>query len=136
MVRFEGCGFALLLVLVAFGVAGCRRESSHAEDSPAPSSSVLDGMQLDSARRIANESAVAAMKERNLGRLKQLNVWVRGRAQVDILRPEEQSALDLAITCLERPSPPGDADEILTGLKPNVLQGPARDVCASPKERR
>jgi len=128
-------GSVCVLMVATFEMFGCEREPSRSSERAAPSSSVLDGMQLESARRVANESAVAAMKEGNVQRLKQLSTWVRGRAQVDILRPEEQQALDLAIACLEQVSPPVDADRTLAESKPNVLQQPARDVCASRKAR-
>jgi hypothetical protein len=120
---------ALLGALIS--VSACRRESagkSH-HGFPAPSSSGLDGMQLSSARRVALESATAAMKRRDLERLKQLNVWVRNRAQVAILEPDDLTALDLAIQCLEQVSPSNAALTSLDQLQSGSLKQPARSVC-------
>jgi hypothetical protein len=54
-------------------------------------------MQLFAARRVALESATAALEQRDIGRLKQLSVWVKHRATVPILEPDDMKSLDLAI---------------------------------------
>jgi len=113
------------------GVPACQRESASKSDDgyPAPSASGFDGMQLSSARRVALESATTAMKRRDLGRLKQLSIWVRNVAQVAILEPDDLAALDLAIQCLEAASPSNDALASLDQIKSGRLKQPAQAVC-------
>jgi hypothetical protein len=114
-------------------VSACQRERAGKSDDgyPAPSSSSgMDGMQLASARRVALESATAAMQRRDLQRLTQLDVWVRNRAQVAILEPDDLAALSLAIQCLEQVAPARDALQSLDRLTSGTLKQPARALCA------
>jgi hypothetical protein len=112
----------------------CQRENAKKTDKgfAAPSSSVLDNMQFSAARRVSLESASAAMKRRDVQRLKQLSVWVRHRADVPILEPDDLTALDLAIVCLEHVSAPTDALAKLDALKSGQLKSEARGVCLGP----
>jgi hypothetical protein len=130
----RGAAGWLVVVLALATLPGCKREApgSGRKSSPASSSSgaeQLDGMQLDSARRIAIESASAAMTHHNLERLKQLSTWVRGRAQVVILEPNDLEALDLAIACLEQPSGAADSLARLDRIQGGKLKGPAHTAC-------
>jgi hypothetical protein len=130
-------GAALLTALCL--ISACSRKTGYETDkrssSPAPAGSELDGMQLASARRVAIESAIAAMKRRDLARLKQLSLWVRGRAQVAVLEPNELQALDLAIQCLEQVAPPSAATAKLDALGPGQLQKATRGVCGGSGEK-
>jgi hypothetical protein len=123
--------FWAAVVGALISASACQRESASKSDQgyPAPSASGLDGMQLSSARRVALESAIGAMKRRDLERLKQLNIWVRNRAQVAILEPDDLAALDLAIQCLEAVSPPSDALSSLDQIKSGKLKQPAQTLC-------
>jgi hypothetical protein len=120
---------AMLGALVS--LPACQRESASKSDQgyPVPSASGLDGMQLSSARRVALESATAAMQRRDLERLKQLSIWVRNRAQVSILEPDDLAALELAIQCLEAVSASNDALASLDQLKSGKLKQPAQTLC-------
>jgi len=122
---------ALALLGALVSVSACKRDSASKTDHgfPAPSASGLDGMQFSSARRVALESAKAAMQRRDLERLKQLNVWVRNRAQVALFEPDDLSALELAIQCLEQVTPASTAVASLDDLRSGSLRQPARVVC-------
>ncbi len=121
---------ALLGFIVAFA---CRSEGDQfGKDSFAPSPG-LDGMQLESAGRVALESAADAMARRDLQRLKMLAFWVRERAQVVLFKPNDLSALDLAIACLERSVPPSEALTSLGKLTSGKLLVQARGVCSEPQ---
>jgi hypothetical protein len=112
----------------------CQREPAPKKRpsvATATSGEKLDGMQLDSARRVAIESATAAMQRRDLPRLKQLATWVRGRAHVPVLEPNDLTALDLAIRCLEDVSAPEGAAATLDELGSGKLKKPALELCAS-----
>lgn len=109
---------------------GCEREPRAKRSSASPSAS-LDGMQLFSARRVTLESAVDAMQRRDLQRLKQLDVWVRNRAQVVLFEPDDLRSLELAIQCLEQVGPPHEAIAALDRVKTGELKEPARGACHS-----
>jgi hypothetical protein len=122
-----------IFVVGLLSVGACQREPPKKKEPPpivaAPSGSALDRMQFFAARRVSLESATAAMKRRDVERLKQLNVWVRNRATVPILEPDDLTSLELAIGCLEHVAPPTDAIAKLDALKSGQLRKEARDVC-------
>lgn len=122
------------LLLVGLLGLSCKREGGDIDNWQGyakPSSSKLDGMQLASARRVALETATLAMGSRNASRLKQLNTWVRDRAQTAVLEPDDLAALDLAIACLEHPDSIPDSLQKLEPLS-GKLRDPARDLCEHP----
>lgn len=131
-------GFVFLLLGSLLGGLGCERESDIKPRPlvipPAPSGEQLDGMQLASARRVALESTSAAMKRRDLQRLKQLSTWVRHRAQSSLFEPDDLAALDLAIECLEHGAAPTDQLARVEALKTGTLRTPAREVCLGHRE--
>ena len=124
----------LVVALTLASSSACKRDAAEKESWKSfapPSSSHLDGMQLDSARRVALESATAAMQRRDLQRLKQLGTWVRGRAQVVILEPNDLQALDLAIACLEQPASAASSLAQVQAIDGGKLKEPARALCES-----
>ncbi|HEY3254504.1 MAG TPA: hypothetical protein VGJ91_11160, partial [Polyangiaceae bacterium] len=62
----------------------------------------LDGMERFAARSVSIETAIDAMQERDLKKLKMLSVWVQKRDKTILLTPDDLSSLDLAIECLEQ----------------------------------
>lgn len=123
-----------VLAFVGFAVAfACRSESKPYPAKPLASGE-LDGMQLEAAGRVALESAADAMVRHDLQRLKMLSVWVRGRAQVVLFKPNDLSALDLAIACLDRSVSPSDAAVSLEKLTSGKLRVPAQVLCAEQSE--
>jgi hypothetical protein len=124
---------ACALVFVLTCGAACERKRTPtgklATASAAGSGQVLDGMQLDSARRVALQSAKAAIEARDLQRLKQLRKWVEGRASVPIFEADDLATLDIAIACLEQPAPSVEAFSQLERMKGSKLSEPARRLC-------
>jgi len=123
---------ALALGGFALGFA-CQGQSKPYPSKPLASGE-LDGMQLEAASRVALESAADAMVRHDLQRLKMLSVWVRGRAQVVLFQPNDLSALDLAIACLERSVSPSQAAASLEKLSSGKLLLPARVLCSEQAE--
>jgi hypothetical protein len=119
---------ALLGFVVAFA---CRSkgESTGFRAKPVVSGE-LDAMQLEAAGRIALESAADAMERRDLERLRMLSPWVRERAQVVLFQPNDLSALDLAIGCLDHSVQPSQAVADLRKLTSGKLLTPARNLCS------
>lgn len=123
------------LALLGFAVAfACRSESKSFAPKPAGSAGELDAMQLEAAGRVAMESAADAMERHDLQRLKMLSVWVRGRAQVVLFQPNDLSALDTAIACLERSVPPSQAITSLAKLSSGKLIVRAKVLCSEQLE--
>ncbi|HYQ46830.1 MAG TPA: hypothetical protein VER11_32895 [Polyangiaceae bacterium] len=89
----------------------------------------LDGMERFAARSVSIETAIAAMHEGDVKKLKMLSVWVKKRDKTVLLSPDDVSSLDLAIECLEdkltRDERSNRLDEIQTGK----LKAAAREVC-------
>jgi hypothetical protein len=123
-----------VLAMAGFAVAfACRSESKPYPAKPLASGE-LDGMQLEAAGRVALESAADAMERHDLQRLKMLSVWVRGRAQVVLFQPNDLSALDVAIGCLERSVSPGEAATTLKKMTSGKLLVRARVLCSEQPE--
>jgi len=123
------------LALLGFAVAfACRSESKSFVPKPASSAGELDAMQLEAAGRVALESAADAMERHDLERLKMLSRWVRGRAQVVLFKPNDLSALDLAIGCLDRSVAPSQAMTQLAKLSSGKLIVRAKVVCSEQPE--
>ena len=59
-----------------------------------------------------------------------LSRWVRERAQVVLFKPNDLSALDLAIGCLDRSVPPQEAVASLKKLSSGKLLMPASTLCS------
>ncbi len=117
---------ALCFLLLAACDRGPKPQSRLTTASAAGSAQLLDGMQLESARRVAREQAKEAMNARDAQRLQQLRKWVEGRASVPILPPEDLAALDAVIGCLEQAA---DASDQLERAKTSQLADPARRAC-------
>jgi hypothetical protein len=123
-----------VLALLGFAVAfACRGESKAYPSKPANSTD-LDPMQLEAAGRVALESAADAMERHDLERLKMLSRWVRERAQIVLFKPNDLSALDLAIGCLDHSVRPAQAVATLEKLKSGKLLSPAKVLCSEQAE--
>ena len=119
---------ALLGFVVAFA---CRSKGGSTGFRAKPVvSGELDAMQLEAAGRVALESAADAMERRDLQRLRMLSRWVRERAQVVLFQPNDLSALDLAIGCLDHSVPPRQAVASIQKLTSGKLLTPARNLCS------
>jgi hypothetical protein len=114
------------LALAVLGLPGCHHDSFIEEKRDG---SVLDGMELTAARRVGLASAADAMQQRDLKRLKMLSTWVRHRAQVVLLDPDDLASLDLAITCLDDSLAKDEREAVLDRIKTGKLREPARAVC-------
>lgn len=123
--------FALCLLLLSAPACERKRslQSKLTTASATGSGQVLDGMQLDSARRVALESAKEAIQAGDVERLHQLRKWVEGRASVPVFPTADLAALDVAIACLEKTTTPEEAEEQLEVAKGSKLESRARRAC-------
>ena len=116
-----------VLILLALAAASACRRDTPPERKRDPA--VLDGMELNAARRVGLESAADAMRRGDLDRLEMLSVWVRKRAQVVLFEPADVESLDRAISCLKDGSTRSAELSALARLKSGTLLQPARDAC-------
>ncbi|HEX2672036.1 MAG TPA: hypothetical protein VHM25_14235 [Polyangiaceae bacterium] len=89
----------------------------------------LDGMERFAARSVSIETAIAAMQERDLKKLKMLSVWVKKRDKTVLLSADDITSLDLAIECLEDKLTQDERTNALDDIKSGKLKAAARDVC-------
>ncbi len=125
-------GIAALLAFVAAAVARQKQDKGHGFKS-APSNG-LDAMQLEAAGRVALESAADAMERRDLERLRMLSRWVRERFEVVLFVPNDLSALDLAIGCLDHSMSRSQAAASFAKMGKAKLLIPARTLCEEMQE--
>src|SRR4051812_28793412 len=89
----------------------------------------LDGMERFAARSVSIETAISAMQERDVKKLKMLSVWVKKRDKTVLLSPDDVTSLDLAIECLEDKLTQSERSDALDEIKSGKLKASARDVC-------
>jgi len=116
---------ALLTAALLF--AGCEKK----EQPPRGDRSVrpLDGMERFAARSVSIETAIDAMQQRDLKKLKMLSVWVQKRDKTVLISPDDLSALDLAIECLEQKLTQDERIAALDAIKSGKLKEATREVC-------
>jgi len=89
----------------------------------------LDGMERFAARSVSIETAIAAMQDRDVKKLKMLSVWVKKRDKTVLLSADDVSSLDLAIQCLEGQLSQDERSDALDNIKSGKLKAAAREVC-------
>jgi hypothetical protein len=94
----------------------------------------LDGMERYAARSVSIETAIDAMQERDVKKLRMLSVWVQKRDKTILLTPDDLSSLDLAIECLEQKLTQEERTARLDAIKSGKLKPAAREVCIEPTE--
>ena len=94
----------------------------------------LDGMERYAARSVSIETAIDAMQQRDLKKLKMLSVWVQKRDKTVLLAPDDLSSLDLAIECLEEKLTQDERSAALDEIKSGQLKAAAREVCIEEAE--
>src|SRR4051812_22324126 len=119
---------AALLTLVQGASLACQEQKEkpiRGDRSVRP----LDGMERFAARSVSIETAIGAMQERDLKKLKMLSVWVKKRDKTVLLAPDDVSSLDLAIECLEQKLTQDERRAALDDIKSGKLKAAASEVC-------
>jgi hypothetical protein len=119
---------AALLALALAPVQACQEQKEkpiRGDRSVRP----LDGMERFAARSVSIETAIAAMQERDVKKLKMLSVWVKNRDKTVLLSPDDVTSLDLAIECLEDKLTQDERSDALDEIKSGKLKAAAREVC-------
>lgn len=119
---------AALVVFALAGFSSCQEPKEkpiRGDRSVRP----LDGMERFAARSVSIETAISAMQERDVKKLKMLSVWVKKRDKTVLLSPDDVTSLDLAIECLEDKLTQDERSDALNAIKSGKLKSAAREVC-------
>jgi len=133
-------GFAMLrrirratILVAAFSLPACQEQKDkpiRGDRSVRP----MDGMERFAARSVSIETAIDAMQQRDLNKLKMLSVWVQKRDKTVLLTPDDLSSLELAIECLEQKLSQDERSAALDEIKSGKLKAAAREVCIEEAE--
>jgi len=120
------------VLAAALSLTACEKK----EKTPRGDRSVrpLDGMERFAAQSVSIETAIDAMQQRDLKKLKMLSVWVQKRDKKVLITPDDLSSLDLAIECLEQKLTQEERSAALDEIKSGKLKAAARDVCIEEEE--
>lgn len=117
----------LALLLCSALTAACQEQrASRGDRSERP----LDGLERSTARNVSIETAILAMQQRDLKKLKMLAVWVRNRDKTALLGADDLNSLDLAIACLEDSQSEAERKAASERIASGKLKQPALDLCA------
>lgn len=94
----------------------------------------LDGMERFAAQSVSIETAIQAMQDRDVKKLKMLGVWVRNRDKTVLMTPDDLRSLDLAVACLEGQKTFEERSAELEEIESGKLKGPARALCLQEEE--
>jgi hypothetical protein len=104
----------------------CHKDEPKGDDRP---QRPMDGLERFTARKVSIETAIDAMQQRDLKKLKMLSVWVRRRDRNVLLTEDDLSSLDLAVDCIEGNRSKEERSTALDQIKSGKLKAPAREVC-------
>lgn len=94
----------------------------------------LDNMERAAARNVSIETAIDSIEQRDVKRLKMLDVYVRNRSETALISPDELSSLGLAIDCLENKLSREERTAELDKIKTGKLKAPTAEVCLEEDE--
>ncbi len=94
----------------------------------------LDGLERFTAQSVSVETAIEAMQQRDLKKLKMLGVWVRNRDKTVLMTKDDLSALDLAVECLEGKKSQQERTTAIDSIESGKLKAPARSLCLPEEE--
>ena len=94
----------------------------------------LDGMERFAAQSVSVETAIQAMKDHDLKKLKMLGVWVRNRDKTVLMTKDDLRSLDLAVACLENTKSTDERRAELSEIEAGKLKEPARELCLPDEE--
>jgi hypothetical protein len=94
----------------------------------------MDGLERYTARKVSLETAVDAIEQRDVKKLKMLSVYVRKRDRTALFSEDDLSSLDLAIACLEGAKSQEERTAALGEIKSGQLKAAARGACFEEQE--
>ena len=124
---------AALAVLAALAwLTGCppKETKKRGDRSVRP----LDNLERAAARNVSIETAIGAMEQRDVRKLKMLDVYVRNRSETPLVSADELSSLGLAIECLEGKLSVEERSAALEKITTGKLKAPASELCIEEDE--
>jgi hypothetical protein len=112
-------------------LGACHKDEPKGDERP---QRAMDGLERFTARNVSIETAIDAMQQRDLKKLKMLSVWVRQRDKTVLLDEDDLSSLDLAVDCIEGNRSKEERSAALDQIKLSKLKAPAREVCLEDEE--
>jgi hypothetical protein len=94
----------------------------------------MDGLERYTRRTVSLETAVDAIEQRDVKKLKMLSVYVRNRDKTALFSEDDLSSLDLAIECLEGAKSQEERSAALDEIKSGALKKAAREACVEEQE--
>ncbi len=129
-VAFRWLRLALLGAAVAT-LSGCPKDRPQGKGK---GERPMDGLERYTARKVSLETAVDAIEQRDVKKLKMLSVYVRKRDQTALFSEDDLSSMDLAIECLEGAKSRAEREAALDEIKSGTLKASARDACLEEQE--
>ncbi len=119
-----------------FGLAACQKDApSHADGASGTSSArPMDGLERYTRRTVSLETAIDAIEQRDVKKLKMLSVYVRNRDKTALFSEDDLSSLDLAIECLEGNKTQEERSAALDEIQSGKLKKAAREACLDEQE--
>jgi hypothetical protein len=120
------------LLAALSGLSACQKERASSDGSGG--ARPMDGLERYTRRTVSIETAIDAIEQRDVKKLKMLEVYVRNRDKTALLTEDDLSSLDLAIECLEGSKSREERSAALAEIKSGKLKAAAREACIEEQE--
>ena len=120
------------LLAACTGLAACQKERANSDGSGG--ARALDGLERYTRRTVSIETAIDAIEQRDVKKLKMLEVYVRNRDKTALLTEDDLNLLDLAIECLEGSKSQQERSDALAEIKSGKLKAATREACIEEQE--
>ncbi len=130
---FVTWGVGVLGASALLGLVACQKDGpSRAEGSAG--ARPMDGLERYTRRTVSLETAIDAIEQRDVKKLKMLSVYVRHRDKTALFSEDDLSSLDLAIECLEGAKSREERSAALDEIQSGKLKKAAREACLEEPE--
>ena len=126
-------GAAVLGTGALLGLAACQKDAPKRADGAA-GARAMDGLERYTRRTVSLETAIDAIEQRDVKKLKMLSVYVRNRDKTALFSEDDLSSLDLAIECLEGAKSQEERSAALDEIHSGKLKKSAREACLEEQE--
>jgi hypothetical protein len=113
--------------------AGCQTDPAKRSEGAA-GARAMDGLERYTRRTVSLETAIDAIEQRDVKKLKMLSVYVRNRDKTALFSEDDLRSLDLAIECLEDSMSQEERSAVLDQIHSGKLKKTAREACLEERE--
>ncbi|MET0792701.1 MAG: hypothetical protein ABW061_14365 [Polyangiaceae bacterium] len=122
-----------VLLGAAIGLVACQKDRLSRNDGTG-GARPMDGLERYTRRTVSLETAIDAIEQRDLKKLKMLSVYVRNRDKTALFSEDDLSSLDLAIECLGGGKSQDERRAALDEIHSGKLKNSAREACIEEQE--